>query len=390
MTQCPACGGAIGALFYATGPVPVHCCLMVKTEAEAVAFAKEPVDLAQCGSCGFVTNISFDAQWSFYAAHYEDQQGFSPTFMAFANQFVKDLIDRHELAGKSAVEIGCSKGDFLAMLCEAGGMSTVGIDPSATAARAPLPTRGTLRVIQEEYDDAHLDLPADLIVCRHTLEHIQDVQGMLSRMHQHAQKTQGARVLIEVPDAERIWRTGAFEDVYYEHCSYFTAGSLARALRKAGFGVTDLRKEFGDQYLVAEASADPNDDKRFAIETEVPTDLELANKFGAVAGAEVAHWRKWLSQQDDGPIAIWGSGSKAVAFYYALDAAQDVAAVVDINPHRHGLYAPGIPIEITAPQSLTAIAPKSIVIMNKIYVPEISADCETMGLSADILALGEV
>ncbi len=60
-------------------------------------------------------------------------------------------------------------------------------------------------------------------------------------------------LLFELPDTTRILDECAFWDIYYEHCSYFTAGSLARLFRQAGFAVDDLYRVYDDQYLVIEA-----------------------------------------------------------------------------------------------------------------------------------------
>ena len=48
-------------------------------------------------------------------------------------------------------------------------------------------------------------------------------------------------VFFEVPDTMRILREGAFWDIYYEHCSYFTPGSLARRFRRTGFDINELK-----------------------------------------------------------------------------------------------------------------------------------------------------
>ena len=74
----------------------------------------------------------------------------------------------------------------------------------------------------------HATLPGSALVCRHTLEHV----AARRRRSSELRAWLGRRVirmhpyLIEVPDAERIFRDGAFWDVYYEHCSYFTTTSL--------------------------------------------------------------------------------------------------------------------------------------------------------------------
>ena len=81
-----------------------------------------------------------------------------------------------------------------------------------------------------------------LVVCRHTLEHIHDVNRFLSMLSEALRRhAPDAALYVEVPDTARILRETAFWDVYYEHCSYFTPGSLARALRGAGFAASVAR-----------------------------------------------------------------------------------------------------------------------------------------------------
>ena len=44
-------------------------------------------------------------------------------------------------------------------------------------------------------------------------------------------------VVFEIPDNTRVLQEQAFEDIYYEHCSYFSPGTLARLFRDSGFEV---------------------------------------------------------------------------------------------------------------------------------------------------------
>ena len=60
-------------------------------------------------------------------------------------------------------------------------------------------------------------------------------------------------LFFELPDTERVLDECAFWDIYYEHCSYFTPGSLERLFRRSGFEVTRQWKAFDDQYLMLEA-----------------------------------------------------------------------------------------------------------------------------------------
>jgi len=388
---CPCCGHALSVPFYEVGPVPVHSCLMLETLEDAHAFPTGMVRLSLCEGCGFVTNTAFDPRWSAYAPNYEDQQSFSATFNSFAGQLARDLVERHGLDGRRAIEIGCSKGDFMALLCDAGGMDCVGIDPSAVEGRVAPPSRGTMRFLPEYYGQQHLDVAADLFCCRHTLEHIRDVDETLRLMGRHMAANPGAVLCIEVPDATRLWRSCAFEDIYYEHCSYFTAGSLAAAVRRAGFAVTDLRREYGDQYLVLEACLDRSRGRHFSIEetpAETAADVE---SFGEKIGNVLAAWNTCIAEvRDSGSrVAVWGSGSKCVAFLRTLGVEDLIDAIVDINPHREGKIAPGLSLPIGLPQSLIGAQVGLLIAMNPIYRDEIASACRKMGLDADLLALGD-
>ena len=46
-------------------------------------------------------------------------------------------------------------------------------------------------------------------------------------------------VFFQIPNARYVLCDVAFWDIYYEHCSYFTPGSLARLFRRSGFEVLD-------------------------------------------------------------------------------------------------------------------------------------------------------
>ncbi len=390
MVDCPACGTPLGPVFYEVGPVPVHSCLMLDRAEDATSFPKGMVRLSLCEGCGFVANRSFDPKWSAYSPSYEDQQSFSPTFNSFAGALALGLVERHGLAGKTVVEVGCSKGDFLALLCEAGMADAIGIDPSAVEGRVAPPSRGRMRLIPDYYGPEHLEFAADLICCRHTLEHIQPVHETLTLMRRHAEKRPGAILCIEVPDATRLWKDCAFEDIYYEHCSYFTAGSLASAVRRAGFSVTDLRREYDGQYLVLEGCLDPSADRHFEIEETPAETARDVRAFQAAIDGTKSSWREAVEAEraKGHRIAIWGSGSKCVAFLRTLGIAQDIAAIIDINPHRTGKFAPSVSIPISSASEIADISPDVVIVMNPVYLAEIEAECRKYGVSPAFLTLG--
>jgi SAM-dependent methyltransferase len=388
---CHACGnGGLHAFARSLG-IPVNNARVFGRREDALRVPTGDLELGICQSCGFIGNVRFDPANVTYDATYEEQQSYSPRFTAFADELAASLVERWGLHEKRIVEIGCGKGDFLAKLCQLGNNLGVGIDPTAVPGRLTGPGAERVTMIPEFYSRRTGVLEADAVVCRHTLEHVRDVALLVRTLRRALEDRPQTRVFFEVPDVLRVLREGAFWDVYYEHCSYFTAGSLARLFRREGFAVDDVRLGFDDQYILLEARpvGGRAGDQAFPAE-EMPVVVR-----GAVAAYEervsaaVLHWRERVegAHARGERVAIWGSGSKCVAFLSETGLADKIDAVVDVNPHRQGHYLPCSGMRVDAPQSLIERAPQLVVVMNPVYVPEISAQLAAMRVETRVEAV---
>jgi hypothetical protein len=403
---CPACGGRGLRSFYALSGVPLQSNLLLRTQAEALAMPVGDLDLADCPACGFVTNLAFDPASQELSAQYEASQGFSATFNSFARSLARRWADDHQLAGKTAVEIGCGKGEFLATLCREAGCRGVGFDPTLDPRR--LPDTGGLDIewVADKFDASAAGRAMDFVCCRHTLEHVPDAGAFLRMVRQAIGPRAAVRVGFEVPDVLRVLAEGAFWDLYYEHCSYFTAGSLARVFEGAGFDVLDVRREFDDQYLMLDAApADgwsvdagppvaaasvagrPRADTGFA---DLAATTAAVGAFAGTCGRAVEQWRSVVGDAVAGRrrVLLWGASSKAVGFLSTLGLTHEqVPAVVDINPHKQGTFLPTSGCPIVSPAAAADLRPDVVVIMNPIYRDEIAADLAGRSVRADVLAL---
>lgn len=403
---CPACHNCGLTIFYEVANVPVHSCLMLSSEREALDFPCGNIALGFCQKCGFITNTAYDLAMAEYAPNYEDQQSFSPTFNKFAHRLASGLIEKYNLKGKEIVEIGCSKGDFLLLMCELSGGSGVGIDPSAVIGRVESEAANRVKFIQDYYSEKHSQYRGDLIACRHTLEHIHTVHDFVANVRRVVGDHRETVIFFELPDTARVLEEQAFWDIYYEHCSYFTAGSLARLFRRCGFEILSVERAYDDQYLLLEArpselwsdngiddlsnveslSAQPNTQPRVIEESEDELSVKVA-EFAESVQQKLSYWKEHLSgmQQQKKKVAVWGSGSKCVAFLTTLHAADAVQCVIDINPHRHGKFIPGVAKEIMSPEYLKTFLPDEVLVMNPIYMNEIGRMLDEMGVKTKLI-----
>jgi SAM-dependent methyltransferase len=379
--QCAACERPALVAFYHGGSVPAHSCVLLDDASEAGSYPMGEMLLACCSNCGFVQNVAFDVSLIDYGQDCEESQAFSPAFNAFANGLAKRLVTDLGLAGRRVLEVGCGKGDFLALLA-AEGMTGIGIDPGYRHGRQVDPG---LEFIIDTFDERYTHLTGDLVATRHTLEHVPDVARFTRHLLASTTATPGASLFIEVPDAIRVLRDGAFWDVYHEHCSYFSLGSLGRMLRHVGAPALELELAFEDQYLLALARPDA---APVVLPTEEPVTemVALSESFTERVGAVISDWRTRIAQaaREGRRPVLWGGGSKAIAFVAALGLDDAIAGVVDINPHKQGKFLAGSGLEVMAPERLPELDTGLVVIMNPIYVGEISAMIDTLGLAPEI------
>jgi hypothetical protein len=378
---CPACDGSRVRVFYEVSGVPASSCLLMNTRAAALACPTGDLRVGFCPDCGFICNTAFDPRRTEYSARYEETQACSDTFNAFHRGLAERLVERYELSGKKVLEIGCGKGEFLLLLSEIGGVEGVGIDPGVRLDRINPPAH--VRFIADFYSPKYRAEAADVVVCKMTLEHIPHVLSFMRMVRQSLDCRESAQVFFMVPEALRILDECAFEDIYYEHCNYFSPGSLARLFRRAGFEVQKLGREYADQYLTLEAR--PVVEQSGAVLPEEESLPELAARvsgFCARIEAMRAHWRSVVDEAraSGKRVALWGSGSKAVAFLTTLGVGDAVDIVTDINPNRHNHYMPLTGQRIVAPAELRSLKPDLVIAMNRIYREEIAAALSAMSL----------
>ncbi len=389
--RCPNCWNTRAQIFHQVSRVPVNSCLLFGDAARAREIKRGDIELAFCPDCSFIFNAAWKPDQTIYSELYEETQAYSPTFNRFHRTIAEELIDRYQIVGKQVVEIGCGKGEFLALICALGGNDGVGYDPSFVPARQEAGS-ANIAFRREFFSEATVLDPPDLVCCKMTLEHIFESKRFLHSVRRISSPERGTIVFFQVPDVRRILTEAAFWDVYYEHCCYFSPTSLGNLFRSTGFEVLRLSSGFDDQYLTVEARA-----TTYPINcaNEYDEVAELARgvvDYGKAASDSIAAWSSLIrsTEQKGGRVVLWGSGSKAVAFLSAVDADQAVEYLVDINPHRHGKFVPGSGKQIVSPQFLSSYQPDVVIAMNPVYLGEIVRELRSLGVKARLYALGQL
>jgi len=388
--SCPVCASRHLKVFFEMLDVPVHCNLLWESQDAARYCPKGDIRLAFCPVCGFITNLAFDPTPLEYTQAYDNSLYFSPRFHDYAQSQAERLIECYDLYNKDIIEIGCGQGDFLLMLCELGNNRGVGFDPAYVKREKRDSVEDQVKFIQDFYSDRYKNYKADLIVCRHVLEHIQDPKSFLNTIRQAMGHHLHTYVFFEVPNALHTFQRLFVWDIIYEHCSYFTPISLSRTFSSCGFHVCEVTEEYEGQYLCIDAmpskqsALDSGHVQHYEV-NQISRDIE---SFASTHRKKVEKCRRKIEQIEGmGQRAvIWGAGSKGVTFLNTFKNTR-IKYAVDINPRKQGMYIPGTGQRIVPPEFLRDYQPDVVIVMNPIYQSEIKELTKRLGITPNFISV---
>jgi SAM-dependent methyltransferase len=382
---CPSCANRAGEELLILPPIPVHVGLLWRSGDEARACPKADFTLALCAHCGYVWNTAFDPTQLDYSRDYDNALHFSPKFAAWERGLAEHLVERYDLHGRTVAEIGCGDGRFLAMICTIGDNTGIGFEPGYNPARlSELVDPEYVEIVPEFADAESLrNRRADFVMARHVLEHLPEPTMLVAAMRNGMAN---GGVYVEVPDLAFALDRGAFEDLMYEHCGYYTPETLAHLLRRHGFADVSAARVFDGLFASVEArigSAAPNDDPIDPVIVE-----SLRERIGVLADRIASARDELIRRTERGEsIVAWGGGARAVGLLNLVRSSAAIDRVVDVNPRKQGTFVTGTGHPIVSPDSLVGAEPDTVVVVNPIYRDEIAAMLSELGIGAQVVTI---
>ena len=377
---CTLCGSKTLSKFLHRPSVSVHQNLLMQDRKQAKTITRSDLDLAVCEQCGFVFNTTFNSELLSYGESYDNNQGCSTSFQSHIDDLIALLMNKKGVRNKQVVEVGCGQGAFLGRLVQEGENSGTGFDPSYTGPAEAMD--GRIRFESRYYDESCTDVPADVVICRHVIEHVPDPVSLLKSVRSAIGDNLNAKVFFETPCVEWILKNTVVWDFFYEHCSLFTTSSLTTAFQLAGFKVDEVIHVFGGQYLWIEASPIVSD-----VIFDSNSVCELASSYTKHEKSILKKWKRRIQLLSDaGRVALWGAGAKGSTFANLIDPENDlIDCLVDLNPNKQGKYVAGSGHEIVAPTLLKERGVSDIVLMNPNYRAENELILKKAGLAVNLI-----
>ncbi len=194
---------------------------------------REPLGIDQrflyCEKCGH-GQLEVQLSSSVLYGDYSFRTSQSTTARAGMRFFLSKLDRLAECRHFNCVlEVGCNDLHLLKQLRERATIR-IGIDPVCSESDEGILL---LNSTVEELDLAAV-LPAapDLIICRHTLEHIGDPLKVMRKLIEVC--SDDALIMFEVPALEPLVTKGRFDQIFHQHLHYFSLASFLRLISLAG------------------------------------------------------------------------------------------------------------------------------------------------------------
>ena len=362
MDKCPLCKGGDFEVIYDIADMPIFQNKVYDSVESSLEVTTNNISLCNCNDCNFVFNKEFDTSIMTYDKNYQNEQSHSVFFKNYLDDLIEFLGKKFTQQAK-IIEIGSGKGYFLNLLESSGFENITGFDPAYEGEKN--------NVIKDYYSSKYKHIYADLIILRHTLEHISNPFDFIKEIAEA--NNYSGKIFIEVPCFDWIKKKEAFWDIFYEHCNYFTKASLSTMFNS--FEVGGL---FNGQYIYILA-----DLKELKKEVSYVNKQKHKKTFALGFG-------QYLESLKNGKYAVWGAGAKGVTFLNALDKnVEFVKYVVDINPKKQNKYLPKTSHKVIDVKTLKRLIVKkeidSIYIMNENYKSEIMNELHGHNLTFKIL-----
>lgn len=336
-----------------------------------------PLHVYVCEKCYLVQLQEFETP-AYIFSDYAYFSSYSDSWLAHAKSYTERMIARFGFdASSHVVEIGSNDGYLLQYFKEQF-IPVLGIEPAANVAEVArkkgIPSRVQFFGVTTAVELAAEGLQADLLLGNNVLAHVPDLNDFVAGM-KVLLKPDGV-ITMEFPHLLRLMQENQFDTVYHEHFSYLSFMTVQQVFAKHDlilFDVDELPTHGGSLRIYAKHSVDKNkpitDGVRKLIEKEIAAGLNKLETYTAFAEKVKETKRKLLEflirlKHEGKSIAAYGAPAKGSTLLNYCGIRTDfIDYTVDRNPHKQGLFLPGIHIPIYHPDKIKETKPDFLIIL---------------------------
>lgn len=336
-----------------------------------------PLRVLVCESCWLAQTEDFAGREELFDADYAYFSSFSNTWLAHAERYVQNIVDRFDLRSDShVVEIAANDG-YLLQYVKARGIPCLGIEPTRSTASAA--REKGLQIIEDFFgvnlakEMAIRGQRADLMVANNVLAHVPDINDFLGGFV--ALLKPNGVATFEFPHLLSLMEQNQFDTIYHEHFSYLSLTAVNHMFSAIGLNVFDV-EELVTHGGSLRVFAQRLDSGRYDRKQQVDVVLQREVAAGLNTADAYVGFQKRVNQAKDDflsfllqakrqgkHVAGYGAAAKGNTLMNYAGVRHDlIPYVVDRNPTKQGKYMPGSRIPIVNESWLREIRPDYVVI----------------------------
>jgi SAM-dependent methyltransferase len=337
-----------------------------------------PLRVAVCEACWLVQTEDFARRDEFFSEEYAYFSSFSTSWLRHSEDYVARMTERFGLSADSLViEVAANDG-YLLQYVQARGIGALGIEPTASTARA---AREKGIEIVEDFFGVELarklveqGRAADLTAANNVLAHVPDINDFAAGFATLL-KPQGVSTF-EFPHLCNLIEQRQFDTIYHEHYSYLSLTAVERIFAMNGLAVFDVEElpTHGGSLRVYAQRADTGQQP---VSDRVAAMLAREEQAGVSTPAYYASLQQHAeaivdalttfliqAKKDGRKVAGYGAAAKGnTMLNFAGIRPHLLPFVVDRNPAKAGKYLPGARIPIVGEQRLREEKPDYVLIL---------------------------
>ncbi len=371
VSACRCCGGADLAGVFDMGPMPPSDGF---SRSAAAPDATYPLEVLMCAGCGLAQLRHTVAPEALFGDDYFYFSSYTQTVLDNAKNNVEAALARFRLGPDALVVELASNDGYLLKQVAARGHRVLGIDPAphpVEAARAA--GVETVHAFFTEALAAALEAEgrqAALVFASNVLAHVADTQDFVRGIRRLLRPDGTA--IVEAPYLRDLVEHLEFDTIYHEHLCYFSATSLRGLFARQGLFLNDVERiaiHGGSLRIFVQKRDAPSERLLGMLREEREAGLDRPDAFKAFA-ARVAETGRELRgllrrlRSEGKRVAGYGAAAKGtILLNHFRIGAEDLVWIADKNPHKHGLYVPGVKVPIVGTDRIEADAPDHLLIL---------------------------
>jgi SAM-dependent methyltransferase len=336
-----------------------------------------PLKVMICTHCWLAQTQDMADASELFSAEYAYFSSTSTGWLAHAQRYAIDMAQRLRLNRDSFVIEVASNDGYLLKNFVAAGIPCLGIEPTASTARAA--EQLGIPVLREFFGEALAkrlaaeQRQADLIAGNNVYAHVPDINDFTRGLK--AALKAGGTITLEFPHLMELMEHTQFDTVYHEHFSYLSLHTVQRIFAAAGLRIWDVEqlpthggslRVFGCHTEDARASS-PSVLQLLAQETQHGLQsLRTYLNFQAIADRVKDDFLEFLIAQKRAgkTVAAYGAAAKGNTLLNYAGIKPDLLPLVcDASASKQGMYMPGSHIPIHPPARIADLAPDFVVIL---------------------------